>query len=53
MVSCFRPILPERLGREETYDVFADISATSPKISRLSAYNGFAVKAMTKRDLCP
>ena len=26
MVSCFRPILPERLGREETYAIFADIA---------------------------
>lgn len=32
MVSYFRHILPERLGREETYAVFADISATqAPK----------------------
>ena len=35
MVSCFCHILLERLGREETYAIFADISATSPKISGL------------------
>ena len=32
MVSCFRPILPERLGREETYAIFTDIA--DPVISR-------------------